>query len=138
MSLATWVLQQIRAALPAEPIFDGPRTGHTFDGVPVAADVRRLIVVHTSGPSHEDITLKPTKDLARARIIVHSFALTRTEVEARQRAVARALKNRVPVDADYEWSPIAHPVSRWDDPDTTLVAPQLHAIDEFVVAGFEK
>lgn len=138
MSLATWVLEQIRDALPDEPIFDGPRTARTFDGRAVAPEARRLVVVHFVGPTHTPVTDSPSKDVARARILIHTFALTRREVDARRSAIVRALKNRMPADDAYEWSFIEHPVSRWDDPDLALTAPQLHAIDEFTVAGFEK
>jgi hypothetical protein len=138
MSLATWALSRLRVELPHEPIFDGPRSARTFDGVAVPAEVRRLIVVHIVGPKHTSVTVTPTKDLARARILVHSFALTRNEIDARRRAVAVALKNRVPTDDAYEWSLVEHTESRMDDPDLALPQPQLHAIDEFEVSGFEK
>ncbi|WP_336633450.1 MULTISPECIES: hypothetical protein [unclassified Microbacterium] len=138
MSLATWVLDQIREALPGEPIFDGPRTARTFDGRTVAPEVQRLVVVHFVGPTHTPVTDSPSKDVARARILIHTFALTRREVDARRSAIVRALKNRMPSDDAYEWSFIEHPVSKWDDPDLALTSPQLHAIDEFTVAGFEK
>lgn len=138
MSLATWVLGELRAVMPQEPIFDGPRSAFTFDGRPVAADVTRCIVVHVVSPSHDGVTVTPTKDLARAQVIVHTFATTRTEMEARQVKIAAALKNRTPADDRYAWSLIEHPESRQADPDPTLPGAQLHAVDVFHVAGFEK
>lgn len=141
MSLTTWALERLRAELPHEPIFDGPRTGRTFDGVPVLPEVQRLIVVHTVGAGHRDVALAPSERapaLARARLIIHTFALTRREVEERRKAIWRALRYRVPEDPDYSWSYPEHDEVRDGDPDFTLVAPQLHAIDEFAYAGFEK
>jgi len=138
MSLATWILGELRAAMPQEPIFDGPRSAFAFDGVPVPASAQRCIVVHIVSPSHEGVTLKPTKDRARARAIVHTFATTRTEMEARQGKIARALKNRTPIDDRYEWSLIEHPESRQVDPDPSVPGAPFHAIDVFRVDGFEK
>ena len=139
MNLAEWTLAQLRAQLPQEPIFDGPRTSRTFDGRLVLPSVRRLIVVHTIAPSHQGVTLVPSKDIARARIIVHTFALSRREIEARRERVLAALKNQTPDDDRYTWASIEHPVSRDEDPDLTLIAePQLHTLDEFTVAGMEK
>lgn len=141
MSLTTWALERLRAELPHEPIFDGPRSAATFDGVPVPPEARRLIVVHTVGPRHKDVTLAPserTPAFARVRLIVHTFALSRREVDERRKAIWRALRYRVPTDPSYEWSYPEHEEARGDDPDLTLVAPQLHAIDEFAYAGFEK
>ena len=138
MSLATWILGELRTVMPQEPIFDGPRSAYTFDGVAVAASVQRCVVVHVVSPSHESVTVEPTADLARARAIVHTFATTRAEMEARQGKIARALKNRTPADERYEWSLFEHPESRQVDPDPSVPGAPFHAIDVFHVAGFEK
>jgi hypothetical protein len=138
MSIATWVLGELRAVMPQEPIFDGPRSAFTFDGRPVAADVTRCVVVHTVMPSHEMVTVTPTKDLSRAQVIVHAYATTRNEVEARQAKIITALKNRTPSDDRYEWSMFEHSESRREDPDPAVPGVQFHTIDVFRVAGFEK
>lgn len=137
MSLATWVLNELRALMPNEAIFDGPRSGRTFDGRPVPPAETRCVVVHTIMPRHDMVTLKPTQDLATARIIVHTFAETRRELESRQ-AKIKLLKNRAPSDPGYEWSLLEHDESRRADPDPNVPIEHLHAIDSFKAIGFEK
>ena len=137
MTLTDWVLGEVRKHLPNEAILRGPRSDRTFDGRPVAADVRRCIVVHTIGPTHAGVSLNPGTDVATIRLIAHTFALTAREVEERRAAFWRSIRHRAPDVDGWSWGFPDHPTAIEDDPDTSLGVPLLHVIDEYTYSGLE-